>query len=82
MTDEDAATWRDGFGIFSDEDSGFAEYALNDEAERDPEDILDELDTFLNERDTDVPLPPIEELRDNYHARRHREHLERLDIDW
>jgi hypothetical protein len=81
MTDEDPATWRDSFGIFSDEDSGFAEYALNAEEGRNPEDILNDLNTFLNECDTDAPLPSMEELRDDYHARRHWERLERLDTD-
>ena len=81
MTDEDTLTWRDGFGVFSDEDSGFAEYALNAEEGRNLEDILSDLETFLNERDTDSPLPPMEELRDDYYARRHRERLERLDTD-
>lgn len=81
MTDEGAATWRDGFGVFSDGDSGFAEYALNAEEGRNPEDILSDLATCLSKRDTDAPLPPIEELHNNYHARRHRERLERLITD-
>ena len=81
MTDEDTATWRDGFSVFSDGDSAFAEYALNAEAGYNPEDILNDLDTFLDERDTDAPLPPMEKLRDDYHARRHRERLECLDTD-
>lgn len=67
--------------MFSDRDSGFAEYALNAEEGRNAEDILSDLDTFLDECDTDAPLPPMEALRDDYHARRHRERLERLDID-
>ena len=41
MTDKETTTWHDGFGVFSDGDSGFAEYALNAEAGCDPEDILD-----------------------------------------
>ena len=44
-----------------------------------PEDILDELDTFLDEHDApDVPVPPADAVRDDYHAHRHRENLERL----
>lgn len=47
--------------------------------ERDPEDILRDLDTFLDERDApDAPLPSAATVRDDYHARRHRENLERL----
>jgi hypothetical protein len=72
MTDKDAATWRDGFGVFSDTNSKFAEYSLNDEGELNLENIFNHLSTFLNERDIDAPLSPIKELCDNYHARRHR----------
>ena len=44
-----------------------------------PEDILDELDTFLDEHDhIDVPVPSADAVRDDYHAHRHRENLERL----
>ena len=44
-----------------------------------PEDILDELDTFLDEHDhIDVPVPSADAVRDDYHAHRHHENLERL----
>ena len=46
--------------------------------ERDPEEILNDLETFLSERDADTSLPSLDEVRDDYHARRHRENLERL----
>jgi predicted ArsR family transcriptional regulator len=47
--------------------------------ERAPEDILDELDTFLDEHDApDVSVPSADAVRDDYHAHRHRENLERL----
>ena len=42
-------------------------------------DILDELDTFLDEHDArNVPVPSADAVRDDYHAYRHRENLERL----
>ena len=81
MTDKEITTWRDGFGVFSDGDSGFTESALNIEEEHNPEDILSDLNAFLNECDTDAPLPPIDELRDDYHAHRLQERLERLITD-
>ena len=47
--------------------------------ERAHEDVLDELDTFLDEYDhIDVPVPSADAVRDDYHAHRHRENLERL----
>jgi predicted ArsR family transcriptional regulator len=50
--------------------------------ERAPADILGDLDTFLNERAApDAPLPSVEAVGDDYHARRHRENLERLAGD-
>ena len=42
-------------------------------------DILDELDTFLDEHDhIDVPVPSADAVRDDCHAYRHRGNLERL----
>lgn len=47
--------------------------------ERDAEDIIEELEQFLNEGDAPAaPLPSAEAVRDDYHAHRHRENLERL----
>lgn len=47
--------------------------------ERDAAAILDDLDTFLEADDgPDAPIPSAEEVRDDYHAHRHRENLERL----
>ena len=44
-----------------------------------PVDILDELDTFLDEHDhIDVPVPSADAVRDDYHAHRQRENLEGL----
>ena len=52
--------------------------------ERDPEDVIDALETFLDERD--APKSPLSStsadgVRDDYYARRHRENLERLAGD-
>lgn len=50
--------------------------------ERDPEDVIDTLETFLGERDVpEPPLPSTDSVREDYHARRHRENLERLASD-
>ena len=49
---------------------------------RGPEEILTELETFLDERkESSVPLPSAEAVQDDYHARRHRKNLERLAAD-
>lgn len=53
-----------------------------DVEERDPEDILGALETFLEERDApEPPLPSTDAVREDYHARRHRENLERLAVE-
>jgi len=46
--------------------------------ERTPEDILADPDTFLDEQDAPDTPPSADAVRDDYHARRHRENLERL----
>lgn len=47
--------------------------------ERPPEGIIEELEAFLTGRDApDAPLPSAETVRDDYHAHRHRENLDRL----
>lgn len=53
-------------------------------SERDPEDVIATLETFLDERD--APKPPLpsadtDAVREDYHARRHRENLDRLVSD-
>lgn len=55
-----------------------------DTPERDPEDVITTLETFLDERDT--LAPPLQSadadaVREDYHARRHRENLDRLASD-
>jgi hypothetical protein len=52
--------------------------------ERDPGDVIDALETFLDERD--APESPLSStstdgVRDDYYARCHRENLERLAGD-
>ena len=52
--------------------------------ERDPGDVIDAFETFLDERD--APESPLSStsadgVRDDYHARRHRENLKRLAGD-
>lgn len=49
--------------------------------ERAPEDIIENLETFLAERDVPDAPPFTETVRDDYHAHRHRENLERLARD-
>lgn len=44
---------------------------------RDSEDIIDDLDTFLDDRE-EPTTPSVNDVREDYHARRHRENLERL----
>jgi hypothetical protein len=47
--------------------------------ERDAETVLAELDAFVREGDApEPPLPSAADVRDDYHARRHRENLARL----
>lgn len=47
--------------------------------ERGTDDVLDVLETFVEEGDApESPLPSAEAVRDDYHAHRHRENLERL----
>lgn len=47
-----------------------------DRSGRDPDAILDDLDTFLDGREPTTPS--VDAVREDYHARRHRENLERL----
>jgi len=66
------------------DDSAQSRNGHADAPERDPEDIIATLETFLNERD--VPEPPLpsadtDAARDDFYARRHRENLERLASD-
>jgi predicted ArsR family transcriptional regulator len=52
--------------------------------ERDLEDVIDALETFLDERDTPEPSLPstsADGVHEDYHARRHRENMERLADD-
>ena len=47
--------------------------------ERDPEDIIEVLEAFVEEGDApEPPLPSAEAVHDDYHAHRHRENLDRL----
>lgn len=50
--------------------------------ERDAEDIIADLEAFIEETDaTELPLPSADAVRDDYHAHRHRENLECLAND-
>ena len=66
------------------DDPGQSGTEHGDALERDPEDIIATLETFLDERDgLDSPLPSAntDAVREDYHARRHRENLDQLASD-
>ena len=50
------------------------------QSHREPAAILGDLETFLNDRET-PSMPSVDAVHDDYHARRHREQLERLATD-
>jgi predicted ArsR family transcriptional regulator len=54
--------------------------AQPDQPDRDPMDIISELETFLDDREA-PSTPSVEAVQEDYHARRHRENLERLASD-
>ena len=51
-----------------------------DQPARDPAAIIDDLEMFLADREAPTP-PAVDAVHDDYHARRHREQLERLATD-
>jgi predicted DNA-binding transcriptional regulator len=51
-----------------------------DQSHRDPTDILGDLESFLDDREK-PSTPSVEAVQEDYHARRHREQLERLAND-
>lgn len=51
-----------------------------DQPDRDPADIIETLETFLDDREAPA-TPAVDDVQEDYHARRHRENLQRLARD-
>jgi hypothetical protein len=88
--DGEDADWREGYGSWTgsaltgtvERRGGDSPNSSPDDRtavdERKREDVLDALETFLAEQNVPETPPSAAAVRDDYHAHRHRENLERL----